>query len=1290
MHMKNAFNTRTIISLVWMYFLFLFPNAFPQSFLTHSYTFIDGLPSSTIFDMDQAANGEIWFATRGGVAQYDGFHWTTHLESVKNTQTRWIKADAHGNVWTAGRSLGHGLALFNGEEWTQIPITEDMPSANRITAFEVADIDGRTIAMLGTDMDGIYLYQNGQWHHFTVIQGLPHKTVHQIKAFRSKFYILTKSGLCLFTGDKIENFPAMRGDINLKSVKIFDVHEDPVDSSSVRFCFLGQNWIALFKDSTFIFSEPFAPFKAPVLSLTRYPLEVVFDGGNGYYIANSNGLYYFDEKQRTSMKLGQANGLLSERFDVVLRDEENNIWLGSWKGCNKIISRRFTNYRKINGLYKDEVTAFIEYDKGKYVFGHNNGLTLYDGKNYKAIPFTIRRENPTSMIIRVIDLTVDKMGQIWVSVNDQGILCLGKDYKQKWFLDATDDMMIPLAVDANGEIWCVSEDVLYKFENGRFRPKHTFVFDDFRSIRKIAFIDSALCACSPYGLCVVENGEEKVYLGPEDGSSNLYSVFRYTEDRILCGTLKGLYEISGDSLKKFEEGFQVDSPVYFVLKDAEHRLWFGTDRGVLRWDGSELMHFNHLHGLAGNETNRSAGFLDSQNNVWIGTDYGITCYNSNYDNKPKVKPRIELTKILVDTLNILKTNQTSLKASQNNITIQFRCIAFADEKNVAVTYKLEGADKKWQVQKPLLQPEIHYLNLAPGEYRFHIRAQNVDGAESDVVSSPYFYIELPIYRQIWFYVVLSLLFSSFLFLVYLHNNRRKQAVKLQLLVAQKTAELLSTEQKLQEMFNQSKDIIFICNSDWDFLDINPAGVGLFGFSSKEEILQINLIESLLKYEAEKKKLRDSLIDTKSIENADIVITSTAGNEIFMILSAYAVSNEDGKVTEIRGILKDVTERQRLTEQLNHAKRMESIGVLAGGIAHDFNNILSVIIGYADISLNEAVIGSSLYKNIKAINEAAFRAKDLVRQILSFSRKKAEEIKPVRVDLIVKEALKFLRSSIPTSVELISDIDNNIPLVLANPSQIHQVVMNLGTNAYQAIGENVGTIRVALSCVREQWDPKLNLKDGKYVKLTIQDSGKGIDPLTLDKIFDPFYTTKPVGKGTGLGLSAVHGIVHSLEGTVQVVSELEKGSTFHVYLPAAQSAAIEENEITNHIPTGSERILIIDDDKAVANVIQKILTRLGYQISVLHDSQQALEHFSTDPFQYDLIITDQIMPDMTGLELTRNILNIRPGMPVILTSGYSEKIEPDNLPSLGIKGYITKPATVREIAELIRKAVKIEA
>jgi PAS domain S-box-containing protein len=400
--------------------------------------------------------------------------------------------------------------------------------------------------------------------------------------------------------------------------------------------------------------------------------------------------------------------------------------------------------------------------------------------------------------------------------------------------------------------------------------------------------------------------------------------------------------------------------------------------------------------------------------------------------------------------------------------------------------------------------------------------------------------------------------------------------------------------------------------------------------------------------------------------------------------------DSGKIVNLLCSSTNVSERKKaereksaLEMQLRQAQKMEALGTLAGGIAHDFNNILSVIMGYTELLMEIQDPKGLEIKNLKAIFEAGSRAKELVEQILTFSRQKEQIVKPVKCELIIKETIKFLRASIPTTIKIKENIYSNCPLVMADPSQIHQIVMNLCTNAYQAIGEDDGEIRVDLETITIPENGNINIKPGGYLKLTISDTGSGMDPTIRDRIFDPFFTTKAVGKGTGLGLSVVHGAVHKLSGTITVVSEQGAGSVFTVYLPAVEGTEVKEEQFVSVLPQGSERILLIDDDKTVAAMVEQMLKSLGYKVVVKTDSQNALDSFKNNPNAFDIVVSDQVMPNLTGINLAEKLLDTRNDIPIIIMTGFSEKINSEQIYRMGIKGYLEKPVIKKNIAELIR-------
>lgn len=384
------------------------------------------------------------------------------------------------------------------------------------------------------------------------------------------------------------------------------------------------------------------------------------------------------------------------------------------------------------------------------------------------------------------------------------------------------------------------------------------------------------------------------------------------------------------------------------------------------------------------------------------------------------------------------------------------------------------------------------------------------------------------------------------------------------------------------------------------------------------------------------------------------------------------------------------ERKSLEKKLLQAQKLESLGTLAGGIAHDFNNILSPLLGYAELLQSDMDADSELQEYVSVILQSTYRAKELVKQILTFSRSGESEEKPIRLQSMIKEALKLLRSSIPTSIKIQESIDPNCGIVFADPTQIHQIVMNLATNAYHAMESDGGTMKITLSQVSidEPFHKQhLGLLPGEYAKLCVSDTGTGIPQDILDRIFDPYFTTKQKGKGTGLGLAIVQSIAHTCSGDVTITSKEGSGTTVTVYLPIQNQSRDNTEELLGFtMPGGSERILLIDDDIRVLKIQMIQLERLGYKVAALTSSVKALKQIAATPYEFDLIITDMAMPELSGTQLIQQVKEIRPGIPIIVCSGYADQIDIEKCRVLGIQDYIIKPAKTRELAETIRRVL----
>ena len=381
--------------------------------------------------------------------------------------------------------------------------------------------------------------------------------------------------------------------------------------------------------------------------------------------------------------------------------------------------------------------------------------------------------------------------------------------------------------------------------------------------------------------------------------------------------------------------------------------------------------------------------------------------------------------------------------------------------------------------------------------------------------------------------------------------------------------------------------------------------------------------------------------------------------------------------------------KELEAQLQHACKMVNIGTLSGGIAHNFNNILGIILGNTEIAMMDVPKWNSTRHNLEEIRKACLQARDVVKQILAFSRQSKQEMKPLKISPIIKDSIKLLRSLIPTIIEIRQNISSRSDTINADPIQIQQVLLNLCTNAAHAMRENGGILQVSLenNTLDEEDAASYNdLSPGNYLRLTVSDTGHGIEPDILDRIVDPYFTTTDVDEETGMGLAVINGIVRNHNGEITVYSKPGKGATFHVYFPLAEEEVVAETDTEESLPTGIECILFIDDEKALVNLGRQILGRLGYSVISRMSSSEALELFQKNPDQFDVIVTDMTMPNMTGIDLAKELMKIRSDIPIILCTGFNEKIDEAKAMEMGISAFVMKPIIMRDIANKIREVL----
>ncbi|MEQ8224120.1 MAG: PAS domain S-box protein [Candidatus Eremiobacterota bacterium] len=503
--------------------------------------------------------------------------------------------------------------------------------------------------------------------------------------------------------------------------------------------------------------------------------------------------------------------------------------------------------------------------------------------------------------------------------------------------------------------------------------------------------------------------------------------------------------------------------------------------------------------------------------------------------------------------------------------------------------------------------------------------------------------------------------------------------------------LKETKDYLDKVINSVSDPIFVKDINHRLVMVNDAECSLLGYK-REEIIGKTDYDFFPKEQSDIFWEKDDLVFNTGEENVNEEKLTNAYGDTRTIVTKKALYKDKKGQKYIVGITRDITdikkaheEKEKIEKQLQQAQKMESIGTLAGGIAHDFNNILGTIISYSELGLTTVSDEFSVRKSFEGIIRAGYRARDIIRQILTFSRQAEIELNPFSLRDIIKETLPLIRSSIPSTIK-IKTIINTDGMILADHGQFSQILLNLCSNAMDAMTDHGGLLEISLSrlSINSEYT---DLKPGDYIVLTVTDTGHGMDRDILERIFDPFFTTKDQTKGSGMGLSVVHGIVKNHGGTITVSSEVNKGSSLQILIPEFQKQVTEKEDSKESVTSEHVHILFIDDEEDLLFSQGQMLKFQGYDVTSTTSSMEAMEIFQKNPYDFDLIITDQTMPDMTGIEIVKNIFHIRPGIPVILCTGYSEQSIEDEAESIGIKCLLIKPVTAKNLIKTIRKVLE---
>ncbi len=781
-----------------------------------------------------------------------------------------------------------------------------------------------------------------------------------------------------------------------------------------------------------------------------------------------------------------------------------------------------------------------------------------------------------------------------------------------------------------------------------------------------------------------------------------------------------------------QNGFPSDN-VLTILEDDNGSLWMGTNIGLVRFNpetGKNRM-YNESDGLLSDSFLQFAKLKSVDGELWFGGPQGVVRFHPDEIRDNVFIPPVHLTSLSQggDEMRLgkafEKVREIELDWQNNYFEFEYVALNYTRPEKNRYRYILEGLDKDWYNAGTIKHGR--YSGLPGGTYTLKIQGSNNDGVWNEEGTAITVRVVSPFWRTLWFYIFLGLIALSIVLFVlfYLRKLHFEVSARIEKEKALKESdedfralfennpvscwlEDFSGVKKyfdnlketgvsdIKEYFRDYPEAVTRCAQLVTIKDLNQATLDLHKAKSKEELLHdLGKTFTQESYEVFEKEMVD-IWNKKPQTTYDATVRTLDDSLRYVTMSYRVAPGHEETLDKVLVTLVDNTakrnaenEQNKLESQLRQAQKMEAIGTLAGGIAHDFNNILAAILGYAEMARDDCQPSSTIYRDLNEVLEAGNRAKSLVHQILAFSRQDDTERMIVQPASIVKEAITMLRPSLPTTIEINQDIDAVTALVLVDPTQLNQILMNLCTNAFHAMEDTGGRLDISLKEVTLCSEDLVNepdVRDGTYVQLSIGDSGTGIAPAVRDKIFDPYFTTKETGKGTGMGLSMAHGIVKNYGGFISYYSELGEGTVFHVYLPTVEKEPCEKDEIIDQIPIGKERILFVDDEEILAQMGKTMLERLGYHVTVRDSSLEALETFQNQPDQFDVVITDQTMPGMTGSDLSRRMLQIRPDIPIILCTGYSTIITEEKAKSMGIKEFAYKPLAKKDIAKLIRKVL----
>lgn len=1297
------------------------------------YSTRNGLSNPVVYDIVQDQYGFLWFATGSGVSRYNGYEFINYLPDdgpgsigkgpvlklyIDDQQRLWVISlgggvyrydgnhdnfiaydeelfspenlpcsniysmtqDDSGVFWFT--SLGYGLIRFDEKTKKTTHFRHDPEKSNSIVSDHLVGIlkDSQNYLWISTKKNGVMRFDpdSGRYTHYL------HGKAHAINMIEDRYNDIWIPTL----GDGLYRFVARENRI---VSYLFDENKPGgISHNQVVKVFEdrgGLIWITTWGGGLNVYDrerDRFTAYKKQVLdpgSLSNNDTWGIFEDNTGVMWVGTygSGVNKYDRKKERFSRIKHdpfdKNSLSHSSVKAIYEDSHGIMWLGTLGGGLTSYDRSknvFRHYRhdpaEPGSLGHDRVWAIDEDKDGDLWIATENGLDRYERSDDRFTHYRHDPKDSNSLSENLIrSVMVDDLNRVWAGNQFSGFDRFDRRRNRFVRYRTLTGHNIVSFQDSTGTIWAGGL-YLFRFDETQDR----FVTAGLRSGNK------------------------------SDQAKDFYTVIK--EDRnqnLWMGTTSGLYQYDRDHkiLKSYslKEGLS-DTAIAGLLMDDKGQVWVSTARGVsvITPGDSRIRNYD-----LGGEYNRDANCVTKDGMLHFGGLNGLTSFSPD-----KVKDNPHIPQIAITSFkkfnkevspgeSLNKFTDLTLSYKDSFFSFEFSALDFSQPERNQYRYKLHGFDEEW-IHVDSTRRFASYTNLDAGNYTFQVTGSNNDdtwnkkGRSIDITITP------PWWESLWFtFLVFSLVTMGIICsLLYMSRLRfeireRRHAEK----------EVKAVAARFSKHIDNTPLGVIEWNPDFKVTLWNRSAERIFGYS-REEAIGKHPMELILSSEdlSDIQKVWQDLLNGKGGARSTNRNITKHGEAITCEWYNTPLSDGSGRVIGVASIIQDITEqlnfekeKAKLSALLQQSQKMEAIGTLAGGIAHDFNNLLFPIIGYSEILCAGFEKGSKTYEQAIGVHKAALRARDLVKQILTFSHQNRHTQKhlPVQLQPILREVLKLLRSTIPRTIEIQDHIDRNCGRVVADPTQIHQVVLNLATNAYHAMQVTGGQMTVRLEQTRMDVIAAkyLDLIPGWYALITVSDTGTGIKKEILDKIFDPYFSTKVKGKGTGLGLSVVQGIVRNSKGNISIQSEPDRGTQVLVYLPVhTESSAGETGSSREQVPKGSEKILLVDDESDVLEIEILMLERLGYKVVSTTSPAQAVDLLKENPNRFDLVISDMTMPKMTGVQLSNKLKLIRQDIPVIICTGFSDHISRDTFREYGIQGYVAKPVIELEMATTIRNVL----